>query len=73
MIDLHSWNHFDPTAGYACCLNLYMEHLPYIDRIWIGEGRDYNTPPDYWLVEISGIPFGVMGEMLERGAIPGGE
>ena len=44
--------------------------LPYIDRIWIGEGRDYNTPPDYWLVEISGIPFGVMGEMLENGGNP---
>jgi hypothetical protein len=70
LIDLHSWNHFNPVAGYACCLNLYMEHLPYINRIWIGEGRDYNTPPDYWLVEISGIPFGVMGEMLENGGNP---
>lgn len=69
-IDLHSWNHFNPLAGNACCLDLYMEHLPYIDRIWIGEGRDYNTPPDYWLVEISGIPFGVMGEMLEKGGNP---
>ena len=70
LIDLHSWNHFDPRAGYACCLNLYMEHLAYIDRLWIGEGRDYNTPPDYWLIEISGIPFGVMGEMLEQGGNP---
>ncbi len=69
-IDLHSWNHFGPTAGYACCLDLYMEHLPYIDRIWIGEGRDYDTPPDYWLVEISGIPFGLMGEMLQGGGNP---
>jgi len=47
-----------------------MEHLPYIDRVWIGEGRDYNTPPDYWLIEISGIPFGVMGEMLQDGGNP---
>jgi hypothetical protein len=69
-IDLHSWNHFNDLAGHACCLDLYMEHLPYIDRVWIGEGRDYNTPPDYWLVEISGIPFGVMGEMLEGGGNP---
>ncbi len=69
-IDLHSWNHFNDLAGHACCLDMYMEHLPYIDRIWIGEGRDYDTPPDYWLVEISGIPFGVMGEMLERGGNP---
>jgi len=69
-IDLHSWNHFNDRAGHACCLNLYMEHLPYIDRVWIGEGRDYNTPPDYWLIEISGIPFGVMGEMLQGGGNP---
>ena len=70
LIDFHSWNHFDPLAGYACCLDLYMEHLPYIDRIWIGEDRDYNTPPDYWLVEISGIPFGLMGDMLLGGGNP---
>ncbi len=70
LIDLHSWNHFNERAGYACCLNLYMEHLPYIDRIWIGEARDYSTRPDYWMVEISGIPFGVMGEMLQGGGNP---
>jgi hypothetical protein len=69
-IDLHSWNHYNDLAGHACCLDLYMEHLPYIDRVWIGEDRNYNTPPDYWLVEISGIPFGVMGEMLQNGGNP---
>jgi hypothetical protein len=41
-----------------------MEHLPYIDRVWIGEGRDYNTPPDYWLVEISGIIAPARGWLL---------
>lgn len=70
LIDLHSWNHFNQRAGFACCLNLYMENLPYIDRVWIGEARNYDTPPDYWLVEISGIPFGVMGEMLQGGGNP---
>ena len=68
LIDLHSWNHFNKRAGYASCANLYMEHFPYIDRIWFGEGFDYNgSTPAYWLVEISGIPFGVMGEMLQGG------
>ena len=70
LIDLHSWNHFNQRAGHACCLNLYMAHLPYFDRIWIGEERNYNTPPDYWLIEISGIPFGVMGDMLQGGGNP---
>lgn len=63
-IDLHSWNHFINWAGFTNCLNLYMDLLPYIDLVWIGEGRDYNRMPDHWLVEVSGIPFGVAGQML---------
>lgn len=65
-IDLHTWNHnFNDYAGHASCLNLYAELLPYIDKLWIGEGFDYGAAPDYWLIEMSGIPFGVMSEMLE--------
>jgi hypothetical protein len=49
----------------------YLEHLPYIDSLWFGEGFDYKkSKPDYWLVEISGIPFGLFGEMLEGGGLP---
>jgi hypothetical protein len=71
LIDLHSWNHFNGRAGYANCANLYMESLPYVDRVWFGEGFAYDkVAPDYWLVEISGIPFGVMGEMLQGGGNP---
>lgn len=69
-IDLHSWNHFNEWAGYASCLNLYMDLLPFVDQIWIGEGRDYNRMPDHWLVEVSGIPFGIPGQMLEGGGNP---
>jgi len=60
MIDLHSNTAF--SIGPA---NQYMEYMPYVDRLWFGESFRYNQePPDYWLTEISGIPFGVMGEML---------
>jgi len=69
-IDLHTWNHFNKLAGWACCLNLYMDLLPYFDLLWIGEGRSYDQSPDYWLVEISGIPFGVTSQMLEGGGNP---
>jgi len=69
-IDLHSWNHFNEWAGYANCLNLYMDLLPFVDQVWIGEGRDYNRMPDHWLMEVSGIPFGVPGQMLEGGGNP---
>jgi hypothetical protein len=69
-MDLHSWNHFNKWAGFANCLNLYMDLLPYIDLVWIGEGRDYNRMPDHWLIEVSGIPFGLPGQMLEGGGNP---
>ena len=69
-MDLHSWNHFNKSAGWANCLNLYMDLLPYLDLVWIGEGRDYNRAPDHWLIEVSGIPFGLPGQMLEGGGNP---
>ena len=70
LIDLHSANQFNPRDGYASSANLYLEHFPFIDRLWFGEYFDYNAAPDYWLVEISGIPYGLMGEMLEGGGNP---
>ncbi len=69
-IDFHSWNHFNDLAGYANCLNLYMDLLPYFDLVWIGEGRDYDRAPDHWLIEVSGIPFGLPGQMLAGGGNP---
>ena len=69
-MDLHSWNHFNEWAGFTNCLNLYMELLPFFDLVWIGEGRDYNRAPDHWLIEVSGIPFGLPGQMLEGGGNP---
>ncbi|MGA2202629.1 MAG: glycoside hydrolase domain-containing protein [Terriglobales bacterium] len=69
-IDLHSANQFDVNDGFASSANLYLEHFPFIDRLWFGEYFDYNSAPDYWLTEISGIPFGLMGEMLQDGGNP---
>ena len=70
LIDLHSANQFNPHDGFANSAGLYLDHLPYVDRLWFGEYFDYNAKPDYWLVEVSGIPFGLMGEMLEGGGNP---
>jgi len=65
LIDLHTWNHFNGWAGYANNLTICMEILPYVDRLWLGEGFDANSvDPEFWLVEMSGLPFGVMSEML---------
>jgi hypothetical protein len=71
LIDLHSANQFNPRDGFASSANLYLEHFPFLNRLWFGEYFDYEgSRPDYWLVELSGIPFGLMGEMLQGGGNP---
>jgi hypothetical protein len=70
LIDFHSGNEFPPGDLRISPANKYMEHFPYLNSLWFGEGYDYNETPDYWLVEISGIPFGLFGEMLENNGNP---
>ncbi len=71
IIDLHSANQFNKRDGFNNSANLYLEHFPYLDRLWFGEYFDYdNNSPDFFLTEVSGIPFGLMGEMLEKGGNP---
>jgi hypothetical protein len=68
LIDFHSGDDFPGSKNSPANGNL--EHFPYINSLWFGEGYDYDSAPDYWLVEISGIPFGLYGEMLEGGGNP---
>lgn len=71
IIDLHSANQYNRSDGFNNSANLYMEHFPYLNRLWFGEYFDYEkNPPDFFLTEVSGIPFGLMGEMLEGGGNP---
>ena len=71
IIDLHSANQYNKNDGFNNSANLYMEHFPYLNRLWFGEYFDYeNNPPDFFLTEVSGIPFGLMGEMLQGGGNP---
>jgi hypothetical protein len=60
MIDLHS-----NTAFSLGSLNQNLESFPYIDKIWFGEGFNFDLmPSDFWLTEVSGIPFGVGNDIL---------
>ena len=63
LIDLHS------NTGYSIGpANQYTDFFPYVDRLWFGESFQYNKMhPDEWFVTFSGIPFGVMSEMLQDG------
>jgi hypothetical protein len=61
IIDLHSNTGF--SVGPA---NQYAEFFPYLDKLWFGESFQYNKmSAANWLVEVSGIPFGLMGDMLQ--------
>lgn len=66
-IDLHSANQFNYNDGFVNSAFLYLEHFPYLDRLWFGEYFKYEKEPDYWMVEVSGLPYGLMGEMLQDG------
>jgi hypothetical protein len=65
LMDFHSGNAFEPAYGLNSPANDCMEVFPYVNSLWLGEGYDYNSKPDYWLTEISGIPLGLYGEMLQ--------
>ncbi|HOD81819.1 MAG TPA: DUF6067 family protein [Phycisphaerae bacterium] len=67
LIDFHSGNSFSSTYGLNNVASLYMELFPCIDSLWFGEGFNYNESPDYWLVEMAGIPYGMFSEMLGAG------
>ena len=68
ILDLHSANQYNKRDGFNNSANLYMEHFPYLNKLWFGEYFDYEkNDPDFFLTEVSGIPFGLMGEMLQDG------
>lgn len=70
LIDFHSGNNYHPQYGLNNVAGQYMELFPCLDSLWFGEGFDYDETPDYWLVEMSGLPFGLFGEMLQGGGNP---
>ncbi|HVX52770.1 MAG TPA: glycoside hydrolase domain-containing protein [Chitinophagaceae bacterium] len=71
IIDLHSANQYNRNDGFNNSAMLYMEHFPYLNRLWFGEYFDYeNNDPGFFLTEVSGIPFGLMGEMLQGDGNP---
>lgn len=71
IIDLHSANQYNKNDGFNNSANLYLEHFPYLNRLWFGEYFDYEkNDPNFFMVEVSGIPYGLMGEMLQGGGNP---
>jgi len=66
ILDLHSNTGFSKGPAIQ-----YTEFFPYVDKLWFGESFLYDEmSPENWLVEVSGIPFGLMGDMLHGGGNP---
>jgi hypothetical protein len=65
-IDLHS------NTGFSIGpINQYADFMPYVDRLWFGESWNYDAlSADQWLAQVTGIPFGLMGELLNSGGNP---
>ena len=77
---LRPGNNFAPAYGMVSPALQYMMLLPYMDSTMFGEGYQpgYDRPagtqvvsnrggPDWWLIEVSAIPFGLMNDMLGNG------
>lgn len=65
-ISMHSWNHFNGLAAWANSSIVFMELYPYYNGLWHGEGFNANSSPEFMLIEMSGIPYGLMSEMLDH-------
>ena len=67
-LNFHGGNLFDLYK--VSTLNWHLEHLPYITQLYLGEGfRDIYTDgsPATWLLEYSGVPFGLTSGMYWQG------
>ena len=63
-LNFHGGNLFDMYK--VSTLNWHLEHLPYITQLYLGEGYRgiyKDGSPATWLVEYSGIPFGLTSGM----------
>ena len=58
LLDLHASCAGNPHLPYT-------ELYPFIDSIWYGEQCNYAAySPEQWLAEVSGVPFGLPGQVL---------
>ena len=77
LLDLHSGNNNDAKDrgryGNVSAALQYMGVFPHIDSLWFGEGYHYgHEDEDYWLVEVSGLAFGITGDLMCNGEYGGG-
>jgi len=71
-LDFHAWNPYEPEwtkQDFGKCTPGMrdMSILPYMTNLWFGESFDYEkSSPGFYLTEISGLLFGLPGQMLAQ-------
>lgn len=68
--DFHSGDNFRYFPMKASVALTYMHLWPYIDHLWLGGMFNYSETPEFYLVESSGIPFGLMNDILAESNYP---
>ncbi len=66
-VEVHGANGMTARGGYASTVVEHMESLPFVDRVWYGDGHSYRVSPEQMLVGVSGVPFGVGGSLMQVG------
>lgn len=69
LIDLHSEADPNDLGPGICPACRWMDLLPYINSFRF-DGMRADEQHDYWLVEVSGLPFGVVGDVPKGMANP---
>ena len=71
-IDIHCGNdHMSERFGYGAPVCTYLEHFASADSLWIGEQYRYEEQDaNFHFTKVSGIPFGLMSELLHAGGNP---
>lgn len=59
LLDSITGNNLKEDTGMANPMGQYMEHLSLLDSISFSDGFSYEAGEDYYLVELSGVPFGI--------------
>ncbi|MBQ8178322.1 MAG: hypothetical protein IJ033_03925 [Clostridia bacterium] len=62
VIELGISNRFNEKNGYTNSLSAYVDVLPFINKLYVGNGYDFSRDPDYVLTEMSGIIFGMSAD-----------
>lgn len=66
-VEVHGANGMTPRGGYSSTVLSHMEALPFVDRVWYGDGHSYRVSPEQMLVGVSGVPYGVGGSLMQVG------